>query len=405
MKKEVSVRTKLLFKENVYQRSCRAELLAVEKRNGKLCLITDRTVFFPVGGGQSCDVGEIEGFLVSAVYEEDGVVFHQIDAENCALSAGDTVQMEIDWKRRFDNMQRHCGEHILSGAFYTLCGGQNRGFHMGNDYMTVDIALPDDSGGKITWDMAKEAERLANEAIWQDLPVTTRRFDRRADAEQLPLRKALAFDEDISIVTVGREDTPVDCVACCGTHPDSAGQVGLIKIYKVEKNKDMFRIYFDAGERAFHQYQRQFDLLSALEEELSAGTDDLLKKYRAQQEKHRAVKDRLYRLKKEIVSREAAELKDVRAAVICKAYRALDQDDMINIGNALLGSIPGMLLLLHEPSRTVFLFSDAHDCGRLVREEAKKCEGKGGGKACSARAVFPSDAATKRFIELIEGRL
>lgn len=95
--------------------------------------------------------------------------------------------------------------------------------------------------------------------------VITRHFDSRQEAENLPLRKALAFDEDITIVCVGAVENPADCVACCGTHPSTSGQVGMVKIYKVESNKGMSRIYFEAGQRAFRQYQEKFDVLTTLE--------------------------------------------------------------------------------------------------------------------------------------------
>ena len=117
-------------------------------------------------------------------------------------------------------MQRHCGEHILSGVFYSLFGGVNRGFHMGHEYMTIDISLEEDPKKKdITWEDALAAQLEANKVIWSDAPVTVIRFDSRDKAEKMPLRKALAFDEDISIVCVGSVENAADCVACCGTHP------------------------------------------------------------------------------------------------------------------------------------------------------------------------------------------
>ena len=135
--------------------------------------------------------------------------------------------------------------------FYKLCGAVNRGFHMGDDYMTVDMRLEDNPAYEtITWETALKAEEMTNNVIWSDLPIIVRHFDKREDAENLPLRKKLSIDEDITIVCVGDENNPSDCVACCGTHPARSSQVGLLKIYKVEKNKDMFRIYFEAGKRA-----------------------------------------------------------------------------------------------------------------------------------------------------------
>ena len=253
------MKTRRLFREDVYMKEATAVVTGLETRGEKMLVTLDQTVFFPTGGGQSCDTGILGGLKVVDVFEEEDEIYHQVvfDEENQSeLQIGDSVKISIDWARRFDNMQRHCGEHIMSGIFYELYGGVNRGFHMGEDYMTIDISLEEKPEfDKITWDMAKEVELRTNMVIWQNLPVITRHFDRREDAENLPLRKALAFDEDITIVCVGSIDNPSDCVACCGTHPATAGQVGMVKIYKVENNKGMFRIYFEAGERAFRQYQ------------------------------------------------------------------------------------------------------------------------------------------------------
>lgn len=269
--------TKRLYQEDVYLKEADVQVSDIVTRDGQVFLIFDQTVFFPTGGGQSCDTGTVDQFHIIDVFEEEDQVLHRLEEKECKLSIGDKVHISIDWERRFDNMQRHCGEHILSGKFYELYGGVNRGFHMGEDYMTIDISLEDDPAfDKISWEMAKEAELRTNQAIWANLPVITRHFDNRKEAENLPLRKALAFDEDITIVCVGDVENPADCVACCGTHPSTAGQVGMVKIYKVENNKGMFRIYFEAGQRAFSRYQRQHDTITALENSLSAGGDDLL---------------------------------------------------------------------------------------------------------------------------------
>ena len=258
----------------------------------------DQTAFFPEGGGQGADHGKVRitgseketVFSVVDVQEDGDLIWHTVclpdpadgssepTGELCTiLSEGCKVHCILDWDRRFEHMQRHCGEHLLSGAFYRLFGGANHGFHMGQDYMTIDIALEDQS--PVTLEMAHQAEMLANQAIWDDLPVSVSYFDTREKAEQLPLRKALAFDEAISIVTIGElsetSDTePADCVACCGTHPSTTGQVALIKIYKVEKYKDMTRIYCDAGRKALTDYQRKHEILTNEANRYSASVEE-----------------------------------------------------------------------------------------------------------------------------------
>ncbi|MGF6376076.1 alanyl-tRNA synthetase [Clostridiales Family XIII bacterium PM5-7] len=397
--------TKRLFRDNVYLTSCSAKVVKIEQQDGKSLVVLDQTVFFPTGGGQSCDIGHIAAYDVVDVVETADDIYHYIDGE-CALSIGDEVTISINWEHRFDNMQRHCGEHILSGIFYELYGGVNRGFHMGEDYMTIDISLEENPDfTKLSWDMAEKAELAANQAIWGNLPVITRHFDCREDAEGLPLRKALAFDEDITIVCVGAIENPADCVACCGTHPSTSGQVGMIKIYKVEANKGMFRVYFEAGARAFTQYQKRFDVLTTLEKKLSSGPDDLLEKYDAQQEKNKESRNQLYQLKKSVIADEISKIRDSITPAYVKKYDTLSINDILDIGKELSGFIPSVAFLVHEPTNTVLLFSDQHDCGKLVKENADIYGGKGGGNKNSARAIFSKADYVDTFIDLIEKHL
>lgn len=415
------MKTKRLFREDVYMQTAKAVITDITEEQDCIILTLDQTNFFPTGGGQSCDLGTISGYPVTDVYEDADLIRHRIsktdkdccadkfpapDGKNFTLQIGDEVDLAIDWAHRFDNMQRHCGEHILSGKFFELYGGVNRGFHMGNDYMTIDISLEENPDyTKITWDMAKRAELETNRAIWQNLPVITRHFDDRAEAENLPLRKALAFDEDITIVCVGAVENPADCVACCGTHPATSGQVGMVKIYKVETNKGMFRIYFEAGERAFRQYQDRFDVLTTLENKLSAGFDDLLHKYEAQQEKTKEVRNDLYHLKKFVIAQEIEDIKTAMCPAFVKKYDTLSINDILDIGKELKGLIPSVVFLVHNPSNTVLLFADSHDAGKLVKDNAHIYNGKGGGNKNSARAIFPKAEYVDTFIDLIEKHL
>ena len=405
------MKTKRLFKEDVYMKEAEAVITSLSETNdGKVALTLDRTIFFPTGGGQSCDRGTIAGFKVTDVYEDEAAddIIHIVDASPADFETGTAVYLILDWEHRFDNMQRHCGEHILSGMFFREYGGVNRGFHMGEQYMTIDIsleAMPQFTS--ITWEMAKHAEECANEAIWQNQPVITRHFDTKKEAENLPLRKALALEKDITIVCVGDTENPADCVACCGTHPSAAGQVGLIKIFKVESNKGMFRIYFEAGKRAFLRYQNELDTLTALAGSLSAGTDDVLSKYHAQVEKNKEARNQLHFLKKEVMARETSDIAEaLKKGENIRRYHILSLDDLNTLARELSPNVDKIAFLVHEPSFTVFLVSDGSvDCGRLVKENASIYGGKGGGSKTSARAIFTKKEYVDTFIDLIEKHL
>lgn len=411
------MKTQRLFKEDVYMKAAEAVITSLAEANGRRTAVTlDKTIFFPTGGGQSCDKGTIAGFQVVDVYEDEKAddIVHVLDCSPAdieglaAYKEQNGVQLILDWEHRFDNMQRHCGEHILSGMFFREYGGVNRGFHMGDQYMTIDIsleAMPEFTA--ITWEMAKHVEECANEAIWQNQPVITRHFDTKKEAENLPLRKALALEKDITIVCVGSVENPADCVACCGTHPATAGQVGLIKIFKVESNKGMFRIYFEAGKRAFLKYQNELDTLTTLAKSLSAGTDDVLSKYHAQVEKNKESRNQLHFLKKEVIARETA---DIAAALErgenVRRYHILLLDDLTVLAREVSPHVKKIAFLVHEPSYTVFLVSDGSvDCGKLVKDNAQIYGGKGGGNKTTARAIFTKDEYVDTFIDLIEKHL
>lgn len=437
--------TTKLYQIDTYLKEWDARILAAKPAADGDCLIQlDQTAFFPEGGGQGADHGQLRligsdseaVFSVIDVQEDGDLIWHTVclpdpadgssepTGELCTiLSEGCKVHCILDWDRRFEHMQRHCGEHLLSGAFYRLFGGANHGFHMGQDYMTIDIALEDQS--PVTPEMAHQAEMLANQAIWDDLPVSVSYFDTREKAEQLPLRKALAFDEAISIVTIGElsetsDIEPADCVACCGTHPSTTGQVGLIKIYKVEKYKDMTRIYCDAGRKALTDYQRKHEILTNEANRYSASVEEFPEKLRIQEEKMNAVRNELYHLKKAYIEAEKEKLDAVlgdidqsssKTPVILYPLLHLSMDDAFTMAKSYMGNIRAgkthPLLLLYVPAQTscVLVSDGTVHCGKLVKEYASFYQGKGGGNDVSARAIFTSDEDARLFADLLSKHL
>lgn len=396
-----------LYQQDVYMKECTAEIISINND----VIVMDRTIFFPTGGGQSCDLGFIGGKEVIDVFEKEDTVYHRL-TEVSGMTAGQKVDCSINWERRFDNMQRHCGEHILSGIFFREFGGVNRGFHMGEDYMTVDISLEEDpSTTEITWDMAKHAEMCTNEVIWSNAPVTVCRFETREEAEKMPLRKKLAIDEEISIVCVGDINNAADCVACCGTHPATAGQVGLVKLFKVEKNKGMFRIYFEAGKRALLDYDKKHDLLVTLGNRYSASPDDLLSKIEARAEKDKAIKNELHVLRLSVTESRVADIRKALEAagdedILVYEFGDMKTDDLLNIGRPVMKEIKKLLMIISPQDTTLLLFSNGTiDCGKLVKENASIYNGKGGGNATSARAIFPKREGLDTFIDLIKKHL
>ncbi len=416
------MKTKRLFKENTYLQQTEAKILSILPYEGHNAVIFDQTVFFPEGGGQPWDLGKIipkddQGRTMKAiplikVLESDGEILNVLD-DSGSLKEGQLCTLVLDWDRRFDSMQRHTGEHIFTGIFDREFGGTNRGFHMGDDYMTIDIALEDRAKVDIiTWDMVKEAELKSNEVIYQDLPMLVRHFDSFDEAKNEPMRKPLTIEDDITLVGIGSRENDWGCVACCGTHLKSTAQVGLIKAFKLESNKGMYRIYFEAGRRAFVKYQEEMETLHTLGRRLSAGTEDILSKYDAQVEKNKEKSFQAAMLKKEVIAREGKRIIDAikagsyEGSLPSERYNILSLDDLTQLARAVSPSVPKLLFLVHEPSNTALLVSDGHiNCGKLVKENASIYNGKGGGNDILARAIFTKAEYVDTFMDLIEKHL
>ena len=413
----MEVTTKKLYQQDVYLKEWNAKILEVQEEGDFLTLELDQTAFFPEGGGQECDqgalwfAGDLSNmiFMDSDVQEQGEKILHKIKKVDGweGLVAGAEVSCQLNWQRRFRNMQRHCGEHILSTAFYDLYGGVNRGFHMGDKYMTIDINLEDNPEfTQFTEDMVKQAEWAANCLIWMDLPVRARHFDNREEAAALPMRKKLAIDEDIILVSIGDPDWAPGCVACCGTHPGTTGQVGFIKIYRWESNKGMTRIYFDAGQDALLRYQEDDKLLRSLCKKYSAEPETLDEKIRIQEEKAKQVRQELYELKKVYTEEKVKELlaeAEKGEKVLVHEYQELRVDDLLNMGKKVSESSPVFTALVSPTENTVILScSGAADCGKLVKDNAGVWNGKGGGRADSARAMFPSRQEMDCFLDFLK---
>lgn len=391
-----------LYQKNVYLSEHFEEIIKVD---GDKVYFYD-TIFFPEGGGQSCDLGTINDLQVTDVQEEGDTIYHLVPGHN--FKPGDKCLMKLDWNRRFDNMQRHLGEHLMSGMWHKAYGGVNRGFHMSEEYMTADISLEKDPDyTDITWDMALKVEEMTNQAIWENLPVRIDYFETRKEAEKMPLRKELAFDKDITIVTAGDLDNPADCCACCAPHLSTTAQIGLLKIYKVEKNKNMFRIYFDAGKRAMSDYRQKDQFITNLCNKYSSGFENLEKKLAADEQKynqlahdHAVLRDSVIKIRtEEIMSHlKSADAKEISTF----SYDDLTLDDIQHIGQK-IENINGLLVLRHGPSHTALLFSSGDiKCGRLVKDNANVFNGKGGGRDQAARAVFSCNEDMDNYLTAIK---
>ena len=227
--------TERLYYRDAYLREFTAAVLSCEEENGKWKVILDKTAFYPEGGGQPCDLGTLNDAAVTDVHAVNGEIVH-----TCDRPVSGTVCGKIDWQRRFDLMQQHSGEHIVSGLIHNRFGYENVGFHMGADMITIDLS------GAISMQELAQIERAANEAIWADIPVDI--FYPDADALQaLSYRSKKELSGEVRIVRW----PGIDTCACCGTHVARSGEIGLIKLLSCVKFREGVRIELLCGMRAY----------------------------------------------------------------------------------------------------------------------------------------------------------
>lgn len=390
---------------------------------GSLFLVLDRTVFFPEGGGQPSDRGRIEtsgqpskAYTIFYVVESDGIVYHQVlPSIDDTDPVGKHAICLLDWDFRFANMQRHCGEHILSAVFFERWGGINRGFHMGDDFMTIDISIESElSDDDVPYSLTEEdmavAEWEANRMIWQNLPVIRCFFPTRDEAVSIPMRKALNVDADITLVGLGDLSYAAGTVACCGTHPRTTGEVGVIKIHKKESYKGMTRITFDAGAPALARIRNESDLIRSLCRRYSAEPDTLSDRLASSEDKKNELRQELYDLKQVTIRERADEILEAlpppgrqAGTLLIQEYKALKVDDLLSIGRLIPKDRLGLLALVDPASITVVLFSGGlPDCGKIVKDNAQVWNGKGGGKTENARAMFPTRQDLDCFLDFLQ---
>jgi len=254
--------TQKLYYEDVQCATFTARVLARQTTPEGPAVQLDRTACYPTGGGQPHDTGALNGIAILDVWSTDaGDIWHLLAAP---LDA-DTVTGALDWERRFDHMQQHSGQHLLSAAFLRRLEADTIGFHLGQESSTIDLELP-----QLGWESAFEIEDEVNRIIWENHPVTTR-FVTLEELEAAQLRRPPQTEGPIRLVQIaGYDVTP-----CGGTHVTHTGEIGLLKITSLERYKGGMRVTFRCGRRALLDYRQGQQTLDALARMLTVGQPEL----------------------------------------------------------------------------------------------------------------------------------
>ena len=305
--------TTLLYNESAYTKTFTAVVLSCEQTQDGFHIILDRTAFFPEGGGQGCDTGTLDGIAVNDVQLRDGCVIHTLPSP---LTPSKTVTGVIDWDARFDRMQNHTGEHILSGILHNTYGYDNVGFHLGDTQMTLDTS------GELTEAQIADLEIAANRAVYENLPVTVTYPDADALAA-LSYRAKLELTENVRIVTIG----DIDVCACCAPHVAYTGEIGCIRIIGAIRWKGGMRLTVVCGARALADTRMRAGALSRISTALSAKPEETYDAFCRVQNTVAEQKQEIVRLRRELLSIRLETIAPTEGS-LCLFLPDADQDSM-----------------------------------------------------------------------------
>ncbi len=379
------------------------EALALEVRESDsgFAVVLDRSLFYPEGGGQPCDLGRIGGAVVGSVNEKDGVILHALEGRP-DFKPGERVLMRVDGARRIDHSQQHSGQHLLSAILERRYGIHTLSFHLGAVYSTIDVTSP-----SMDQETLKALEDEAEAFIARGHPYLLHLCPPE-DPNSFPFRKALPEeDEQIRIIEI----KDYDWVACCGTHVSSAADLRVLGVLQAEKYKGNTRLYFVAGGRAASLLRRRKDGLQVIAAALGSSPEEAAQKAEALKARNAMLEAARAALSRENAGLEvalrAAESKGSPSAPLYFAFRDKSAEAAFETVKA--GANRGYsTIALSLPDKTVCVMVPREKSANLVsslKDMMARREGKGGGGGNNFRAVFESPEAAKEFSESVFGFL
>ena len=375
--------TRKLYYEDCHVNVFSARVLSCDGAEKGYEVVLDQTAFYPEGGGQACDVGTLNGIAVTDVREKGEAVVHLCDAP---LEVGAAVEGVICWERRFDLMQQHAGEHIVSGIIHKKYGYHNVGFHVGSDVVTIDF------DGPISPEALAEIELAANEAVWQNLPIRCY-YPSREELPAVPYRRKRDLPWPVRIVEI----PGYDLCACCGVHVKYTGEIGLVKLLSCIKFHQGVRMEMACGKRALEILGKVYEQNRQVSQAFSAKLMETGEAARRMNEMLAAEKLRGNNLEKQVFAAKAKEytgkgdvlhfVEDLSSAAVRELADAIA---------AACGGTAAVFSGTDEQGYSVCLVNKASDVKELGKRMSEALSGRGGGKPGFFQG---SVKATRREIE------
>ena len=372
--------TERLYYTDPYLREFDATLVDTVSHEGKTALVLDRTAFYPASGGQPADAGAFHDVRVLDVVDaDDGRVLHIVDRAPSTTSLHGT----IDWTRRFDHMQQHSGQHVLSAAVDRLFGVRTESFHLGVEYSTIDLAR------EVTSAEMQRAEDEANRVVWEDRPVAIR-FASADEARTLGLRKETARQGTIRLIEIAEFDRS----ACGGTHVARTGAIGIIAVSAVERFRGGSRITFLCGDRALAGFRALKEavngsvrVLSVTPSELPSAIERLQADAKELRRQVKTYQEQVASSRADALAASAERVGDVR--IVAASLDAWDANGLKLIASRIVEHPGFAVALVSEPSPSaiVIVRSDdvGVDAGAALKAIVSRFGGKGGGRPTLAQ--------------------
>ena len=352
--------TRKLYYEDCHQKTFTAQVLGCEETEKGWAVALDQTAFYPEGGGQACDLGVLGDAKVLDVREKGETIVHL-----CDKPLSGTVTGSIDWARRFDQMQQHAGEHIVSGLIHGKYGWHNVGFHVGADVVTIDF------DGPIPAEELAEIEKQANEAIWQNLGIRCW-YPAEDELPNISYRSKKALPWPVRIVEV----PGIDRCACCGVHVKKTGEIGLIKLFSCVKFHQGVRIEMACGGRALDILSRVYEQNRQVSQAFSAKIMETGAAARKMNEALAAEKFRATALEKQVFASVAEGYRN--SGNVLHFADDLTPGAVRELADAIASACGGTAAVFSGGS--VCLVHKSGDVKELGAQMAKALDGRGGGK-------------------------
>ena len=399
-KHTASQMTSRLYYTDAYRTAFDARITELSGDGHRVYL--DQSAFYPTSGGQPFDLGSIGGAAVADIVDEEERVAHVLAAPLTGRAVGDTVRGEIDWQRRFDHMQQHTGQHLLSAVFADLFGYETVSVHFGADRSSLDLDV-----GAIDAERLGEAERRANAIVWENRPVSVG-FEDAATATGL--RKPPPREGTLRIVTIDA----LDRSACGGTHVRATGEIGAITLRGTERMRKQTRVEFLCGARVVRQARADFETLSRIALSLKASIAEAPALVVSQGEQLRDATAARKRLEGELAVHQARAMYDPIAPTATGLRLARERrdagslEDLRPLAQA-FAALPrtAFIATIASPATVLVAASDdaGVDAGAILKPALAAVGGRGGGSPRLAQGTVPSADALEGVVAALTSAL